>query len=233
MLGTLVEARMSLYDFNTLYSCFGRLVVWAALVPVAIISIRFLLRKQWKRAVKLCAVFGAAALTLWGGEYLLYRIDHALYLSKIFDTNVGFGRPIYEYDSPRSFHGDGYSITVYQLPDSIRSRFASFDETLESDFPKKQGYRKDWHTQHWKVGPIPKEDLKYMRFACGFYSGGKPPAKLKNSVREFREALKSDPVYYSFFYSRLSDDKHDYWGDIDFFMIDPKTSRVYIINHNT
>lgn len=224
---------MSFDDYILVYSCVGRLIVWVSVVPVAVISVLHLIKKDWKRTARIWAVFCIGTLALWAGEILLYRIDHGIYLSQIFDTKVKFGPPIYEYDSPRAFNGDGYSISVYQLPDSIRDRFSAFDEKLKSEFPKRSAYRKHWHTQNWKVGPISKDERKYMRFACEFFYDGAAPRKLKQNVGEFRRALRSDPVYFSFLYSRLSKGKQDYYGDIDFFMINPETGRVYLINHNT
>jgi len=57
--------------------------------------------------------------------------DHAKYLEGIYARQIQkLPAPIYNYDSGRTFQGDGYSLTVYPCPKVIKNRFQKADKLL-------------------------------------------------------------------------------------------------------
>jgi len=149
------------------------------------------------------------------------------YLSGLYDTNVTLGSALYEYDSPRAFNGDGYSISIYELPANIRSRFESADERLLTEFPKRPSYRDRWNSQHWREAPFDTKFEKYLDFALSRYDEDR--TGLSSQFQAIREALSRKRTYYAFF----TYDHGDHPGNIDLFIVDLEGGRLYSINHNT
>ena len=130
------------------------------------------------------------------------------------------GTPVFEHDSDRAFNGDGTSISIYELPPEIRSRFEAPDKKLLTEFPKRPHYRNDWSVVTWKEAPLNEEYNQYLDFALFAASG---------HSEEIREALSRKGTYYAFFHY----DHGDHPGNVDFFIIDLVRNRLYSINVNT
>ena len=97
-------------------------------IPYLIWVIISALNKRWRKLVILAAVPVAAFGILLITTGIIDRAEYKNYLSDIYDTDVDYDDPVFEYDSERSFNGDGSSIEIYELPDSIRERFESVDD---------------------------------------------------------------------------------------------------------
>lgn len=150
------------------------------------------------------------------------------YLNGIYDAEVAYGDPIFEYHSERAFNGDGYSIEVYELPASIRKRFEAADATLQGAFPKLPGMLEDWEVEPWREAPFDPGFERYLSFALSSYDDeGKK--LLAGQFRDIRAALSRKGTFYSFFKFDHGSDP----GNIDLFIVDLEGGRVYQINHNT
>ena len=197
-------------------------------IPYLIWLIVTAIKKRWCKFGILVAVPVVAYGLLVIATGFIDRAAYKTYLSEVFDTQVDFDDSIFEYSSDRSFHGDGYSIEVYELPDSIRERFESADSELRKQFPKRPSYRADWETVTWREGPFDSSFDTYLEFALSTYDVGESSG-LSGHFDAIRSALKSDRTFYSFFKFGYG----DLPGNIDMFIVDLEQGRVYKINHNT
>ena len=197
-------------------------------IPYLIWMIVTAVKKRWRKLIILVAVpvvaYGILAITTGFIDRAAYRS----YLSDIYGTSVDYGDPIFEYHSDRSFHGDGYSIEIYKLPDSIRKRFEAADADLLEHFPKRPSYRDDWETETWREAPFDRAFNDYLSFALSSYDADNANG-LSGHFEDIRSALQSKRTFYSFF----KYDHGDHPGNIDMFIIDLERDRVYEINHNT
>ena len=204
-------------------------------IPYGIWVIYTVLKKRWKRLMVQVAFPLAVYLLLLGGSAIESigaeeRDARAYkeYLEGLYDAEVDLGDPIFEYRSRRAFNGDGYSISVYELPPAIRTRFESADAKLPSEFPKRPDYRSDWEVELWKRAPYDETYSAQLDFAVTRYHG-EPESGLTEQFEQIRKVLSSDEAYYAFFFTGSS----DYVGNIDFFIVDLEGGRLYSINHNT
>ncbi len=212
------------------------IVIWAiaflvallGCIPYGIWMIYTAVKKRWRRLTLQVAGPLAAFLVLMGSSWIVNELAHERYLEGLYDTRVDLGTPIFEYDSERAFNGDGYSISVYELPSPIRARFASADARLLSDFPKHPSYRDHWSFERWRRSPFDEKFQEYLDFALSRYDAGNV-SELTNHFEAIRSALKREGSFYAFFYNRPS----GYLGDVDFFIVDLVGGRLYSINHNT
>jgi hypothetical protein len=204
------------------------LVTLFGCIPYGIWMIYTAVKKRWKRLGLQIGIPIAAFGLLMGISSILNAGAHDRYLEGLYDTEVDLGSPIFEYDSERAFNGDGYSISVYELPPSIRTRFEAADERLLSDFPKHPSYRDHWSFERWRRSPFDDKFRKYLDFALSSYDTDRASG-LSEQFDSIRKALSGDRAYYAFFYYSHG----DYPGDIDLFIVDLEGNRLYSINHNT
>ena len=97
-------------------------------IPYGIWIIYSLFKKRWKRVVLQIAVPIVIYALLLGVSVLINSKAHTDYINGLYDCKVSLGSAIFEYDSERTFNGDGYSFSVYELPSTVRQRFESVDE---------------------------------------------------------------------------------------------------------
>lgn len=139
----------------------------------------------------------------------LYILDYATQIQNL-------PAPIYNYESERTFQGDGYSLTVYPLPKVIKNRFQKADEILLTQYPKFPQYR----TVKWHKSPIDSKYKSYLSFAISSMHRGKG---MKNQLQAINSSLSRPGSFYSFVYPN---------DDIDFFVIDLQQEKIYHISDN-
>lgn len=203
------------------------LPVFLATIFYVAVLVRTIWRRRWRTLTILVSVPAAAIALLIVAVSLWASGAKARELNAIYDTPVSLPAPVFSYDSERAFNGDGYSISTYDLPESIRHRFQKPDQRLLGEFPARPSYRSHWKTVNWKPGPLPPSLEQYVEFALGEYSRDKKG--LSEQFSAIRKALEKPTTFYSFFYN----DPGKYVGDIDFFVIDLEDGKLYIINNNT
>lgn len=214
---TLIDAEVMIFFITIL-----------GIIPYGIWVIYSLFKKRWKRMAFQIAIPMVAYACLYGAMVLCRSTIYDSYLSELFDSKVKLGTAIFEYDSERAFNGDGNSFAVYELPSSIRRRFESADKRLLTEFPKHPSYRDHWSFEHWREAPLDNKFQECLDFAVSSpYSD--VPSKLDSYSESLRKALERQGTYYALFQNRPA----AYLSDIDFFVVDLKEGRIYIINHNT
>ncbi len=197
-------------------------------IPYGIWVIYTAVKKRWKRVGLQVGIPLAALVLLLGVSAIVNTGAEQRYLDGLFDTKVMLADPIFEFDSERAFNGDGYSISVHELPAAIRTRFEAADERLLTDFPKHPGYRNHWSFERWRRTPFDEKFSKYVDFALRSFDTDRARG-LSEQFESIRKALSSDGAYYAFFYYSHG----DHIGDIDLFIVDLAGNRLYLINHNT
>lgn len=197
-------------------------------IPYGIWIIYSLFKKKWKRVGFQIAIPVAVYACLVGVSTLSNSKAHADYLDGLYDADVELGPAIFEYDSDRSFNGDGYSFSVYELPAKIRKRFESVDDRLLTEYPKHPSYRNHWQFEHWREAPYDDNFKEHLDFALSSYDSGKASG-LSLHFEAIRKALGRKGTYYALFYYRPG----GYIANIDLFIVDLVEGRLYSINHNT
>lgn len=188
-----------------------------------------IVKKQWRRLL----VQITTPMVLLGALLIVTifveKAAHKEYLRGIYDAEVELADPLFEYHSPRSIHGDGYSIGVYELPDAIRERFESVDTELLQEYPRHSGSRGSWDIEPWREAPFDPKFEAYLDFALSPYDRDEAP-ELAKYFTAIRSALASGKTYYAFL---KYDHGSDLPGNIDMYIIDLESGRLYEINHNT
>ena len=185
-------------------------------------------RRQWRKLILRAAIPLVSYSLITSAVFLSGYIHQKLYFDTIFDTKAGLGKPLFEYDSPRAFNGDGYSLTVYGLSPAIRKRFENPDARLLSQFPKFPSERSQWAMEPWRQAPVETRFRKHVDFALSSYDQDQNP-HLRDHFSAIESSLAGDSAYYAFFWFNHGDNV----GDIDFFLVDLKGGLIYVINHNT
>jgi hypothetical protein len=187
-------------------------------------------RGQFARSVGAAIVF----LTMFAGAAWIGIIPGFGFIrdwqftSNLFGRSITLTDPELAYDSERAFNGDGYSISVHAL----NEEFAKWVEASESDliahYPVKPSVRDHWAQVTWKRTPITSDDQKYLDFACSEYASGDASQLAK--AKQLTLKLAHEPGHlYAFCHQT-----HSYGiGDIDFYILSPKTKKLVMINHNT
>lgn len=204
------------------------LITLIAFIPYGIWVTYTAVKKRWKRLGFQVGIPIVLLFALMGISSIVNAGAYDRYLEGLFDTKVQLGNAVFEYDSERAFNGDGYSISVYELPSSIRARFESADERLLSEFPKHPSYRDHWSFERWRRSPFDEKFNDYLDFALSSYDA-RNASELTKHFDAIRGALKREGTFYAFFYYRPS----GHVGDVDFFIIDLNGGRLYLINQNT
>ena len=197
-------------------------------VPYGVWILTTVGKKRWKKAGRQVAVPFAAFLALWGLSAAFGMRVFPDYYANLYDTDVTLATPTYEFNSGRSGLGDGYSISVYELPDEIRSRFKKPDERLLTKFPRRPFYCLDWEYERWMEAPYNTDHKEFVDFALSDLFARREEG-LPEQLEALRSALRRKGTYYSFFaYSPRGG-----VGDIYFYVVDLVDSRLYLINQNT
>lgn len=204
------------------------LIIIIGCIPYGIWMIYTAVKKRWRRLGLQAGIPIVVFSLLMGVASILNAVAYDQYIAELFDTDVKLESPIFEYDSERSFQGDGYSISIYQLPLSIQSRFEAADERLLSDYPKHPSYRNHWSFERWRKTPFDEKFNEHLNFILSRYDADNAPG-LSEHFEAIQAALKREGSFYAFFYSR----PHQNLGDVDFFIVDLVEKRLYLINHNT
>ena len=204
------------------------LVTILGCIPYGIWIIYSMFKKKWKRVGFQIAIPVAVYACLGGVSALSSSKAHAEYLVGLYDAEVELGPAIFEYDSDRSFNGDGYSFSVYDLPAKIRKRFELVDDRLLTEYPKHPSYRNHWQFEHWREAPFDEKFKEHLRFALSSNDSDKASG-LYLHFEAIRKALGRKGTYYALFYYKPG----EYIGDIDLFIVDLVEGRLYSINHNT
>jgi len=217
-----------MHDIVTAIGCIVLLITILGCIPYGIWVIYSMFKKKWKRVGFQIAIPVGVYACLAGVSALSSSKAHAEYLVGLYDVEVELGPAIFEYDSDRSFNGDGYSFAVYELPTNIRKRFESADDRLLMEYPKHPNYRDHWQFERWREAPFDEKFKEYLDFALSRYDSGHA-SELTKHFGAIRSALQRKGTFYAFFYNRPS----GYLGDVDFFIVDLSEGRLYSINHNT
>lgn len=211
---------------TTFYAILGLIVVVGVTiggVPYLIWVGRTAWRKRWGK-VALQIVIPAVLLFLWGWVTLRAWTERQnAYVAGLFDAEAVLKSPVFEYNPKRDpGGGGGFTFGVYALPEAVRRRFESADARLRSEFPKRQGYREDWEAGPWREGPIEEAGERYFSFAVETADPG-----VREEVKTLREALGRPGTYYAFF----KKEREGRVAGVDFFVVDLRGGRLYLINH--
>lgn len=212
-------AVVQLVILSTLFFCLFLASVFL-LIPI----LYSLVKRRWRRL----AILMAAPIGVFGLLYLGFWINSQCYFAEnlrgYFGTRVSLPKPSFSYESERSFLGDGYTLLVYDLPDSIRKRFENPEDSFLADYPKKTPDRGKWKAVSWKKGPrgFVLEEVFNLAFS-------ERAPELDEPLEAIRKALEKGTTYYGCFYY----DPIDHVSDVDLIVVDLAERKLYLINHNT
>jgi hypothetical protein len=139
---------------------------------------------------------------------------------------VILGEPDSSFDSPRSFQGDGYSVSRFTLPSALPACMANLGPRL-SKYPSRVYYRKDWLVISWRHPPLSKLDSELSSWALGAEAPG-----LEN---EILLSLERPSTWYAMRYKGGPTTFGDPFliQNVDLYVVDPTTHKFYLVNKNT
>jgi hypothetical protein len=206
----------------------GLLIIMMGSVPYGIWFVVSVCRKRWRLALAQITIPVLLVMVLGMVASMVESRRYEAYLADVFGAPVELATPLFAYESPREFNGDGYSIEVYPLPRSLRTFFVQRDRNHLSNFPKLPDYRDGWTSQSWREGPLEKGFRRHLEFAVSSVDSAKVSG-LEAQFTAIRTCLSRPNAFYACFVN----DRGDHIGDIDFFVVDLEQERIYLINHNT
>ena len=197
-------------------------------VPYGIWILHAVTRRNWKRIAVQLVTPCAALLCLWAVSAICGIKMFPNYYANLFDTDTTLRSPIFEYDSGRSGLGDGYSISVYKLPEEIRRRFESADARLLTSFPRRPFYCMGWDHERWRETPNDIQFQEHLEFALS-RSFSLEAEGLSAQFEAVRSAMRQPGNYYSLFYYTPNGGI----GNIYFYVVDLVGGRLYLMNQDT
>ena len=204
------------------------------LILVACGVLYFLLaRWAWRnyRALFIVMVIAPVAVVFWvswitrafpGSQALADRSYVEDLTGKAFWTKV-----VFEYNSPRDFNGDGYSIVVYELDDEVASALSKPD-SLFFQHPLRSDDRNRWEQKRWRRTPLRPEDSRFLEVAIVESEDANPG--MAETFKELRDLMAEEGNYYSFNNLMLS---AEIVSNVDFYVLSPSHKRLFVINLNT
>jgi hypothetical protein len=145
----------------------------------------------------------------------------------IFGESLHLKKYLYDYNSQRSLLGDGYSLTVFELPNNYSEYINENFNLIEKNYPTNSNFRCEWNIEPWKTTPINNYgDAAYInQFVISQFHDEKN-REYKIYKKYIETALNEEGNYYCYFYSESR-------GNIDFYVYVPKEKILIMINHNT
>jgi len=192
-------------------------------IPYLIVFLIHLFKRRWRKLAWMLFI----PMPLIGVLGILDVLGERVSTEETSGRFLPLGEPLFEYDSERSFLGDGYSFSVYSLPEKIRRQFLNAPPLFFSEFPKRPAYRKGWQTGFWREAPVDPALQKYADFA--FAESVDDGGRLEREIKMAKNALLHRGTFYAFFEKSYGDNV----SNIDMFIVDLTKGRIYIINLNT
>lgn len=217
-----------LVDLQLFLSVPGLLLLLLASSVAFVSCVRLLWARRWKSAVGLTLMSLVVLLGVIWVAGMSREHDRMRYWAGLFATEVKPPPPLFDYDPPRTWLGDGFSLTVYELPDAIRQRFQDADQRLLTVHPQLPGMRRGWIVQTWTTGPLDKRSSTALDFAVGGPEA-RNREELARHVAVIRERITASRTFYAYFIEQY--DTHI--TNVDLFIVDLEAQRLYILNMNT
>lgn len=160
---------------------------------------------------------GAAAYEAYCNREWMYRET-----GELFGKRFDLGYPRIAYNSERGlFNGDGSSIEVYDIPDSLIAFINDPAHDFLASFPKKPEYLTDWKQVHWKqTATLSAQDLEAMSYSI-LVSGSKKEVQV---AQDLLQASITEPGNYIAYCYNMNGS--EIW-DVDFYLISP-SHKVFI-----
>lgn len=167
------------------------------------------------------------------GFFLLGVFFDARRMKQITGKRFHPGSPISQFHSSRSFTGDGYSIEIYTLPETVVAYFGNPDKDFRN-YPCLPCWSpEDCCVVKWKTGIPDTEEQEFVDHALlspqTYLYSFLRDKKISELLRTAETSLYKDTTHYSYFYRVTG----DYVADIYFFIIVPVGKLLIIIDHTT
>ena len=201
---------------------------WLAMVFLVRAAYRGVRARRWSRVL---GFLGIAIALATGGLFLGLTPGSAAFY-RYLDTRSYFGRgfflgsPYLSYDSPRFFSGDGYSIEVFRISDSLARWASSPPATFTTEYPLKPSYRSHWTSLHWCPTPVAAEDRKLLDFALESTESDTDVLAAQTLLKRLANETGN---YISAFYFMHGDSV----GNVDLFLLSPGEHILIRVNFNT
>jgi hypothetical protein len=154
-------------------------------------------------------------------------VREGVYCQNLFGRWMALPQPRLNYDSARSFHGDGYSINVIDMPEDFWSWLKANEASLLKSYPKKPFVRDDWVQVLWHRSPLLDAEKPFLDFASAQYGGA---VGQHAEARElFLTLATSEGSIIAYCHKTFSDRV----SDIDFYLLNPHKKVFISVNHNT
>lgn len=181
---------------------------------------------------KIALVLILVPFILYGGLVIYGYIYSISYKTNIYSLNYKQEETLYDYDTERDFHGDGYSIKVDSISKSDIDYFKNIDFEILKKYPLYHYHSNEYRIERWKKTPFDLKDtlpcwLAFHHFGKIILNGldeGNKFNKYSNMAQQF---LSDSGNYYSYFFY-----EHPYGcNSVDLFIISPKNAIIIEINN--
>lgn len=188
--------------------------------------IRTLWRCEWKKAGHLIAevlvILIVLCALLWG----CLKLEHLEWEQKIFGRPAHLTKTVFHFESKRSLMGDGQIVEVYELPKTIRSRFAAADPQLLEEFPKPPLAIGAWKSEKWRKTPLDSAHKDLLEFTLSPTHGDKSVEAIFANIRNI---LGKPGAFYSF----LHNGNMGRMENIELLVVDISKGKLYLIRMDT
>lgn len=195
--------------------------------------------KAWKafrtrRGIRTAIYTMLTALMLWGGLEIGLVPGAAIYhhlsiTNRLFGTPFLLEAPSFSHHTERSFHGDGFSMTVYSLSEAQVRHLREAGPDLFKR-PEEPDYRDTWQKVPWQRSPMKKDEARYLHFCKDW--PGESNVKAEEIVDQIESALAGTDCLYSYNYNENGEEK-PYLADVDFYFVDFKRRLLILLNHQS
>lgn len=150
-----------------------------------------------------------------------------------FSINYGTKKAVFSFDTERDFHGDGFSIEVYQLDKKSQEYFRKPPADFFEKYPKRHYHLGDYKIYKWAKTPQSQDDIVRTSFAMrpdttyqSWQFATDKGYGIKKYLSYADSLLKTKGNYYAMFFR---DHPYGVYG-IDLYIISPKEGTLTKIN---
>jgi hypothetical protein len=202
----------------------GLLVALVGAIPYFLWIIISAFKRRWSKCLRLILIPSTVFIIAWLLNYPISLADDLISSRMTYGCFTLHGTPTFQYESERTWQGDGSSVVIYNLPPCVRKHFESFGSGLLCEYPIPPLERFKWKTIHWRQAPFDPALRRYIDFAL-------PREDETDALRKDIDAALTEPT--SFYAMFVFDHSGGNPGNVDLLIVDLKRSRLYYLNQNT
>ena len=161
-----------------------------------------------------------------------YFYDKRKHKVAIYSINFSVVKEIYNDDTERDFHQDGFSLTVDSISSNDANYFSNPPDEFFTTFPKESFHLNKYEIHKWKRTPFSIKNTIPLNFALNIPVQDTDSYIFKNrtivttNLAIISKKLKEPGNLYAF---AFRDHPHKLYG-VDLYLIDTIKHKIYVVN---